>query len=70
MLVLTYMHRVWRSTIVLSVASCYIMWGKSSHTHIWWGLNGIGTDMDHSNYISGPVASLNRAENDRVEAWV
>lgn len=24
---------IWRSTLVLSFASCYIMWGTSVHTH-------------------------------------
>lgn len=67
---LTFVNRVWRSTIALSAASCYIMWGEFSLSQkLGLGeLRTLLTRILYSDHIPSPVASPYRTEDDKVAA--
>jgi hypothetical protein len=59
--------RIWRWTLILSFASCYIMWGMIEECPPRLITD---TDINNSNYLSSTMASPHRATADEAEGGI
>ncbi|TGO56785.1 hypothetical protein BCON_0073g00190 [Botryotinia convoluta] len=53
---------IWRSSLILSFASCYLMWGTYSHR--------IDPDYTENDYVLSAMASTHRTQKRRLKTGV